>query len=44
MVNTSGKDFYMQTTVACFKAVFQQSPGETISRRQTSIKVGIVQV
>ena len=44
MMNGSGKDFWLLTTVACVKALVQQSSGETVRSRQTSIKVGTLQV
>jgi len=44
MMNRSDKDFWLLTTVACVKALVKQSPGKTVRSRQTSIKVGTLQV
>jgi len=44
MMNGSRKDFWLLTTVTCVKALVQQSPGETVRSRQTSFKVGTLQI
>jgi len=42
-MNGSLKDFWLLTTVTCVKALFRQSPGETVRLRQTSNKVGTLE-
>jgi len=44
MMNGIHKDFWLLTAVACVKALVQQSPGQTVRSRETSIKVGTLQV